>query len=180
MNELTTSYDRRLTAIHEAGHAAVAMHVGIGIRRVTIAPTGAAQGKASHYPIGKWFQPDIEVTTRTRTRIERSIMVFWAGTLAEELIGGRAEPDGATHDRDMIVQLATFICGDPEETSAYIEWLRLRCRNLLQTPLVRRAVDAITDALVERTTLRGTEIRAVVSDSLLDADALERFSNVTR
>jgi hypothetical protein len=122
----------------------------------------------NHYPIGKWFRLDVEVTPRTRARIEQHIMVAWAGTLAEELIGGRSNPDGASHDLDTIMQLAQYVTGgEPEETDAYIEWLRLRCRNDLSDGLTRLAVEAITAALLDRTTLTGPEIREVVSAELL-------------
>jgi ATP-dependent Zn protease len=156
---------RRLTAIHEAGHAAMAIHVRLGTQDATIREADGVLGSVTHYPPGDWFQPDCEVTPRTRRRIEQQIMTLWAGTLAEELIGGQANPDGAGHDFDVISSLALYMCGDSEETDAYIEWLRLHSRNTLKTPFVRIAINAITDALLERETLTGKQIRSVVREA---------------
>ena len=49
---------------------------------------------------------------------------------------------GAAHDMDVVVDLAFRLCGSPEETDAYIEWLRQRVLNDVGR---RKGDDARTD-----------------------------------
>src|SRR4051812_47781355 len=99
------------------------LYVGLGGRVVTVGADDDAHGHVSHYPFAKSFRPDIEVRPRDRTRIERGIMVCCAGTLAEEMIGGRRNRNGAAHDQDVAITFAAWVCGgEPEETSAYLQW----------------------------------------------------------
>jgi hypothetical protein len=155
-----TDTELRLTAIREAGHAAMAMHQGIAVRRATIRPSDVALGMVEHYPIGEWFRPDIEIDGRTRNRIEKTILVLWAGTLAEEIIGGCEHPEGE-EDIENIVRLSSHIVSETEEQEAYIEWLRLRCRNWVRLPFVARSITALADALLERQSLTGSQLRDV-------------------
>ena len=76
--------EARSTAIHEAGHAVAAFSLGLRIKSVHVIPDEDVLGAVLHYPPGAWFQPDLELTDRVRLRIERHVMVSWAGTLSEQ------------------------------------------------------------------------------------------------
>lgn len=155
-----TAADRRV-AYHEAGHAAVARRLGIGLRSVTIVADGDSLGSTYHRGAGPSFRPDIEIDGRTRNRLEGQMMLALAGGEAEHVFLGRTGKNGLGQDYDSAVRLALYMAGDEDEASAYLEWMRLRTRNMLRTPPVRMEVEAIASALLDRRHLRAAEIRAV-------------------
>lgn len=155
----------RLTAYHEAGHAAVARRLGVAVRSVTVVPDDEASGRTWHSGPGSWFRPDIEVDGRTRNRIEAHIMIALAGGEAEDAFLGERSGDGLGPDNDNAVGLALYMSGDSEEASAYLEWLRLRTRNMLRQELVRCEVEAIAAALLDRKRVRAAEVKAICTEA---------------
>jgi cell division protease FtsH len=73
--------DRKGTAYHEAGHAIVALKTrGTGdLHKVTIVPRGRALGVT-------WSIPEGDVVSKTRSELEKGIMVALGGREAEILI----------------------------------------------------------------------------------------------
>jgi hypothetical protein len=175
----------RETAVHEAGHAVVAFMLGRPFTRITVAPGDLAKsnlGQVEHRPpTGTWYRPDIEVTTRVRGFIEQHVMICLAGAETSELWYqriGDAPPDaeehlslGALHDMQCAVDLASYVAdGEPGETGAFIEWLRLRLRNLVEArgPLYWALVDALADAVMERGSLSWRQARLVLEKAQAD------------
>jgi ATP-dependent Zn protease len=78
----TTKLER--TAYHEAGHVVAHYVLRIGFRYVTIIPSGDYLGHVKGCPYGKNFRPYIEVTLRMRDRLEKEIVIFFAGNEAEK------------------------------------------------------------------------------------------------
>jgi hypothetical protein len=158
--------ERRGTAYHEAGHAVVAVALGEGVKRVSIAPDETTLGRVHRFPIGQWFQPDVVIDGRTRRRLETDVMVLWAGTLAEERAAGVAADEdlsAAADDFDRIVDLAEHACRSERETRAYIEWLRLRSLGLLNRFDVWASIEAVVAVLMAETTISGRRLREVIA-----------------
>lgn len=151
------------TAHHEAGHAIARFRQRLAIRSVTIEEDEESFGRASHNPPGEWFQPDIEVDRRTRNRIESEIICALAGPEAEcRFMGNDDAPYGAGSqaDLDVAALLACYVCGDDDEASAYMEWLRIRARNLVRSEW--ELVEVLAAALLDRKTLSGHQVRKVL------------------
>ena len=117
----------RRTAIHESGHAVVAYLLGRPFVEISIIQTDDSFGRVSH-TLPTWFQPDIDVSCRTRKLIEQHVMVLLAGPEVEAAWCVRndvpEEPLGYRHDLTMAVDLAEYGCGSVPTTEAYIEYLR--------------------------------------------------------
>jgi hypothetical protein len=136
-------WDQASTAIHEAGHAVMAYLLNRPFVTISVLPDGDSLGRVQHAPPrGDWFRPDIEVNGRIQRRIEDHVMISLAGAETERHWFARADDrpgdwedlvrDGAHHDMQASVHLASYVCGgSPEETSAYIEWLRQRVLNFV-------------------------------------------------
>ncbi len=161
------------TAYHESGHAVVRFVEGrqrrtaYAFKSVSIANEGDSLGRVLHSTAGSWFNPEIETTNRVRDRIEVEIMSLWAGTLASTKAGHSGE--GAEADQHAIVNLGSYMNGSDLTTEAYIEWLRLGTSGILDRPIVWRAVESLSDALLEKTTIRWKEGKQIIREALLPA-----------
>ena len=119
--------DRRLTAIHEAGHALIATvepHAD-PIEKATIVPQGCAAGYVMQ-------SPDQDRLFETRARLRARIRVAVAGRVAEEMVFGEdAITSGAASDiqqatrvaRQMVMSLGMsdlgFVCVDPQDVTLH-------------------------------------------------------------
>jgi len=97
--------ERRLTAIHEAGHALVGMNIPESdpVHKVTIVPRGRALGVT-------FFLPEADVLGRTKEELEAMICSAMGGRIAEELFIGRVTT-GASNDIEKATELArAMVC----------------------------------------------------------------------
>ncbi len=95
--------ERRLTAVHEAGHAVVALRCPESdpIHRVTILPRGGALGMMVRLPA-------VDRYAVTRARLEDELAVAMGGRAAEELVFGRGRVStGAAGDIRAATDIAT-------------------------------------------------------------------------
>lgn len=101
---ILSAEDRRLTAIHEAGHAMIAgaSPDADTIEKATILPQGGALGYVMQ-------NPDEDRSFETRARLLARIRVAVAGRVAEEIVFG---PNGATSGAASDVRVATRIARD--------------------------------------------------------------------
>ena len=97
--------EKRLTAIHEAGHALVGMNIPESdpVHKVTIVPRGRALGVT-------FFLPEADVLGRTKEELEAMICNSMGGRVAEELFIGRITT-GASNDIEKATELArAMVC----------------------------------------------------------------------
>ncbi|MEO8041516.1 MAG: ATP-dependent zinc metalloprotease FtsH [Acidobacteriota bacterium] len=97
--------EKRLTAIHEAGHALVGMNIPESdpVHKVTIVPRGRALGVT-------FFLPEHDVLGRTKEELEAMIANSMGGRIAEELFIGRVTT-GASNDIEKATELArAMVC----------------------------------------------------------------------
>jgi cell division protease FtsH len=97
--------ERRLTAIHEAGHALVGMNIPESdpVHKVTIVPRGRALGVT-------FFLPEADVLGRTKEELLAMIANSMGGRVAEELFIGRITT-GASNDIEKATELArSMVC----------------------------------------------------------------------
>jgi cell division protease FtsH len=97
--------ERRLTAIHEAGHALVGMNIPESdpVHKVTIVPRGRALGVT-------FFLPEQDVLGRTKEELLAMIANSMGGRIAEELFIGQVTT-GASNDIEKATELArAMVC----------------------------------------------------------------------
>jgi ATP-dependent Zn protease len=135
-------------AAHEAGHTVAAVVLRLSLRYVTLRPRG----------------PE-DALTYTRTRrnespdyLERQAVCDLAGIAAEQLLNGRVIFGSATgdipHARGIAERLGV------EDVQAFID-AKLREAEAIVSAN-RAGVEAVRRALVERRTLKGTEVRGLL------------------
>jgi hypothetical protein len=96
-------------------------------------------------------------------------MVAFAGGIAEARFRGRKNRVGAKEDRLWAFDLASSLCGDDRETSAYLNWLFARARNLVLSSNCWPGAERLAAELLARQTLNGREARQAFDSGLLDA-----------
>jgi len=199
--------ERRLTAIHEAGHALVGMNIPESdpVHKVTIVPRGRALGVT-------YYLPEQDILGRTKEELLAMIANAMGGRIAEELYIGRITT-GASNDIERATELArSMVCtygmselgplafGKKEEqiflgreiaqhrdfsedTAIKIDQEVKRiiseqyevAKKILSENKV--AMEALTQALLERETLDSVQIRRIAAGLPLDDDSSEASSN---
>ena len=131
--------------------------------------------------MGTWFRPDIEVDRRTQLRIERQIMILWAGPMAEARFTGAFDDEGADADLMTLTNLAVYASGGTEEAEAFIEWLRLRASGVLENGWVWPRVERVAAALLETPRISGRRFRNLLAEPTAEeSEGLAQILRVMR
>lgn len=190
--------ERRLTAIHEAGHAIVGLSIPESdpVHKVTIMPRGRALGIT-------FYLPEQDILGRTKEELLAMIANAMGGRVAEEIYIGRITT-GASNDIERATELArAMVCqygmsalgplayGKKEEqvflgreiaqhrdfsedTAIKIdhEVNRIISEQYERAKAIltekKEAMDLLTQALLERETLDSVQIRRIVAGLPLD------------
>jgi cell division protease FtsH len=180
-----TPHDKRVIAYHEAGHALMQVLSGddaVKLQKVTIIPRGRSLG-STH------FTPERDLFNYSREQLVAKLQCLMAGRVAEELVLGSIT-SGASGDiqeatrtaRQMVFEWGMSPLGfmalsrsDGEEPLASPQTFHEAERHLRELldhnyaaatralSANRAALDAIAEALIERETILGDEVRALVS-----------------
>ena len=156
------------TAYHEAGHAVAAYWLGMRIGQVSILPDpdeGTLGRCATRLP--KWFDPEIESDPRTREWIRKEVLVLLAGKQAERLFTKRDNHIGARNDVVHADQLAGYLRTGLHHMSddgvrAYLSWLTIEARALVNNPWNRDAIEAVARELLAKTNLRPSQVKEII------------------
>lgn len=103
---------------------------------------------------------------RARRKLETEIMISMAGLAAEYVHASPVNRPGAVADLQRALSIALTATADPEEATAFINWLFVRARNRLRVPACARAIKALAAELARRGSLTGAEVRALLRRSL--------------
>lgn len=171
----------RATAIHEAGHGAMAFMLGRPFKTISVIPDEQTMGRVESAFPGDWFRPDITVDGRTRTLIEDRVMIALAGSETEAAWYARRDDapagweqmvsDGGAMDRDNAVWLAGYMCGGSvHELEPYLEWLRQRVIGIAGRGPGYEAAAGEHEVIVRRQRL-GDDRFWVLTEALADAVA---------
>jgi ATP-dependent Zn protease len=147
----------RRTAYHESGHAVVGRVLNFECGGATITDNGTGSANVASVHSLHW---DI-----TRGDILSSVLdkicVCWSGGVAEDIKFGGADDRG---DRKQIEALAArYFVQDKD-----IERARARAHELLTKPKHWDAVERVAAELLNKKTLTGREIDALVHDNVMD------------
>lgn len=148
----------RATAYHEAGHAVMSHLLRCKVVSVTLGEQDDSLGSVTGHAPGAWFQPDVNGDRRTCSYIENQVLILMSGEAAEFLYTGVHNADGMSSDFSTAVSLAARLMGDNEEIEAYLNWMRIRARNMLRNPRNWRLVEALATALLAEKPANGLRI----------------------
>ena len=192
--------EKRLTAIHEAGHAIVGMNIPESdpVHKITIVPRGRALGVT-------YFLPEADVLGRTKEELLAMIANAMGGRVAEEIFIGSITT-GASNDIERATELArSMVCqygmselgplayGKKEEqiflgreiaqhrdfsedTAVKIDQAVTKIvseQYARATKILennRDAMERLTDALLEHESLDSVQLRRVVAGLPIDSD----------
>lgn len=103
---------------------------------------------------------------RARRKLENEIMIALAGLAAEYVHPVAVDHAGAAADLARALGIALAAISDPEEATAFINWLLVRARNRLREPACRRAIKVVATELTRRGSLSGPRLRSLLRRSL--------------
>jgi ATP-dependent Zn protease len=152
------------TAYHEAGHAVVAVLLGVGLRKrgVSIIPDveDDTAGRV-HTRSSLRGNPEYDNSRRIRFNAEDRVVVKLAGIEAQRRFNPRSVRNyhGSSDFRTAIDLLCYFV-GSDAELNAYVRLLRLRARQTVQQFWVD--IEAVAAALMEKKRLSGPEVKAII------------------
>jgi ATP-dependent Zn protease len=152
------------TAYHEAGHVVAAYIECIKLKKATIIPSEDYLGVVVRQRMEKRIRDAFEfgeITPAKRARLESFIMMSYAGGIAQQKHRGRANHIGSSSDYDNVVDLAMMATGSVEETEAYLKWLYVRTKQVVN--VYWYLIEAIAEALLEHQTLSAADIERIMS-----------------
>jgi hypothetical protein len=164
MVEAVAKSANRPTAIHEAGHAVVALHLGLPLEGVNIeerdTPEGPKFGCAKVRSISESFSANElqDHSARVIDRVRKQVIMLLAAEAATRLILERP------HD-----PLAQFDQSDIRHALRDFPELQAEMRDLInatsEAVSTRRAdIEKLAGALVERMSLNADEVRQLIGD----------------
>ena len=189
--------EKRILAYHEAGHALMAHLMGdaLPVHKVTIVSRGEALGYTLNMPVEERY-------LRTKEELVDMMKVFLAGRAAEQVVFGRVT-NGAANDLDKATELARAMVFEygmsetvtsrtmradnyalSEETKrlrdaeqarltddAYAEAVRLLTK-------YRAVLDRVAQALLQKETLTGAELGAMLGSVPRESHSAETVGTV--
>jgi hypothetical protein len=158
------------TAYHEAGHAVAAVQQGIGIGRhgISIIP---GKNVAGYVHVHKGFSgnPEYELTSSNRLRVERKVIVSFAGEIAQRKFRSRSvRKYHFRSDMEKALDLLTCFVGSPRELEAYAAWLRIRAEQLVENPLNWAIIEAVASELMKNMKLSAEDVNRIRKEVMTD------------
>jgi len=178
MGKRRTAEDRlRAVAYHEAGHAVAALRFGVDIEKVTIEPGTVEGGSCSDgeqesyiglVKIGLEMTMDIDrYDTEDFARLQQYCIINLCSRPAEAGFWGRNNNFAGWVDRDHVLDVIKGVFGSSDNggpldraVKAFYRYQAAEAELLIERNW--HAVEAVAEALMERKTLTGDEVRAVV------------------
>lgn len=152
---------RQATAYHEAGHAVAAWKLGYRPISASVVAAEGSVGEVWHENPFSGVNLEFDGTDLARSRVERAIMIRLAGPIAQKRYrptSWRRGQGGA--DYAVAADLALRVCGSGEVASAFLKWLDLRAKALIEDHWP--AVERLAAALIKHGTMNQEEIAALM------------------
>lgn len=167
------------TAYHEAGHAVVSLEVGRPVKSVELLDLDPDRlGVMTPYRSPAYWSGLVAGDVPDLWKVVPSVMISFAGQLAEKMRTGRFSRVGAGADDDWIFSLCGSAAGDHEEQRLMISWLAARTTGMLKTPMVWLKVRLVAAELLEHKKLDSKALRRLCRfpldrgpDALAEAEA---------
>jgi ATP-dependent Zn protease len=162
---MKTPDPRRVTAIHEAGHAVLAVILDLGAGSVTIESDGVSAGIA-HDDGDHPRDEDAEALYMCAPEAfaMRHATTFYAGAHAVRRAGFSDWMSGADQDYRSARHLAYDLTACPSSRDAIAKLCERRAEILVDHYWPE--IEAVAAALLERSTIDGDELRRIVRESV--------------
>ena len=153
----------KATAYHEAGHAVAAFAMGKRFKKVSVIPNSDEDslGRVSGCGWKSKLNPEFDDGARVRNLVEAQIIILLAGPVAEAKLTGQFNHIGASKDYEYVVRYASYLTGSSDETTAYINWLIEKTKNVLST-YRWNALEQLADELIKRREIAYKAAREII------------------
>ena len=177
-----TSSALRATAYHEAGHALANDALGFKNRKVSIVSDAESTGRV---------EPEVNLRPASLTygdssparlgRWHNRIIVFLAGREAQRKFNPRSIRSYMSRsDLDKASKILERLHTENSEYLAARRYLETRTRNLIRRGVNWGKIEDLADALIEKRTLDGEQVRRIFVQSVQDQMREARVSGLAR
>lgn len=150
---------RRATAHHEAGHAVIALHLGMAVRRIKLRPSDGVAGVVEHQNPLKGIRLDIDNSPRANLKAEKAICICLAGPIAQRKYNARTwRHEHGEADHALAADLALSVHGGDLAT-AYLTWLTAKTKAMLDLPHIWNLVGRVASDLEAKGELTADDVR---------------------
>lgn len=162
--------DAKLWAVayHEAGHAVMHVYLDRPARRATIVPDGSTLGYVQGYKRPAESRViNLDESGNWKVAVPH-VMELLAGQIAECIHTGRRRSLGSGSDDRAVNELLYRVCHGWHESREMHRWLWSRTEHALTLPRVWAAVKKVAAGLIDRKTLKGSEVRELYYEVTFD------------
>ena len=145
--------DREATAFHDAGHAVVADVLGFDVKKVSIVSDGPWAGETCY---------DSRDGALNARCVEDIALIKLCGLAAQRFRDPYADGAGSTRDIDHATTLCLALDDGGERNACHDRFRRLIVRADTTVAALWPAVERVAEALLDRGSLTGAEIAAIV------------------
>ena len=153
------------TAYHEAGHAAVAVWLGLQLARVELTPNHPVHSGCCWEKVDDPHALCLAVELGDGEVIGPQIKILLAGRVAQQKGGFDDVPDSDHHDLETALKVATLMVGSVSEAEKLLDELRIDTRKLLDVPRVWAGVQAIVCELLREGTVEGERAHRILAEA---------------
>jgi hypothetical protein len=149
-------------AYHEAGHAVAAWSSRFKLIGASIEPQAGSSGRLQFKNPLKRIRLDLPGDSpRTRIRVENAVITCLAGPLAQRRYRPRAYRHWhGSDDHARALDLAIRLCGSGPSTAAYLKWLNIRTKQLLDVHWA--SVERVANGLLNKGTLDADDLLSLM------------------
>ena len=163
-----TRRERKLyrVAIHEAGHAIMAVRWGVAFRFVTIVPDEheGTRGHVQHYIRSAGFEFDPSANYRSLNYLTLRAIVCFAGMEAERRIAGRYDWRGAKYDLSTAAELAFGSVGAPKAAEKLLAFWRQLAKDAVAAAWPE--IQGLAGELMKRQRMTGRDVKVFLRSGL--------------
>lgn len=155
------------TAYHEAGHAAVAIKLGVRVKRLSIISSDGAMGQVQHSPYLTGIDPAYDASAKAQRRMENLVLVCLAGPGAQRKHNAKGyRKYHGEGDYDTALDLLWRMSGSGEAVAVYLKLMEIRARDMVAGPLVWAGIEGIAKAALVHRKLSAVQVKAAYHDGI--------------
>lgn len=150
--------ETKVTAIHEAGHAAASIYFQVPFKKVTIVPDETTLGKVITYGLGKKIRHAVESGNSTDyvdRKLQQELIIFVAGPVASSKFTKQGLYRHLSNDYEKCFELIGNLFGNERIEAAYINYIVEETKALLSAKShCWQLCKALSKELLKKETLR--------------------------
>lgn len=157
--------DRIATAYHEAGHAAVAVWLGLRLERVELTPDHPVHAGCCREKVDDPHALSLAVELGEEDVIRPQIKILLAGRAAQQKGGFDDIPGGDYHDLETALRVAKLMVGCVSKAQEVLDQSLLETQRLLDSAAVWAGVEALVGELVVKGRIEGDDAHRIIAEA---------------